>query len=53
MKKLTELGWGSPLHDITLFVLGESVDYRKVRMYLKSKKCEGWIRLTPPKNGLL
>ena len=53
LKKLTELGWGAPLHDVTLFVLGESADYRKMWMRLEPKKCEGWIRLTARKYGLL
>ena len=53
LKKLEELGWGEPLHDIALFVLSESADYRKMWMRLEPANCEGWIRLTARKYGLL
>ncbi|KAJ9561707.1 hypothetical protein OSB04_006867, partial [Centaurea solstitialis] len=49
LKKLAELGWDAPLHNMALFVLSESADYRKMWMHLEPANCEGWIRLTARK----
>ncbi|KAJ9553274.1 hypothetical protein OSB04_017319 [Centaurea solstitialis] len=49
LKKLEELRWDKPLHNIALFVLFESADYRKMWMHLEPANCEGWIRLTARK----